>query len=363
MLEELVERDLRNRVALELDLDTHACAVGVVLEVRDLGQHLVADEVGDLHDHTGVAALLHAVRKLGDDDRGLAAAQLLDVGARAHDDAAAAGAIRVADPAAPDDDRAGREVGPLDVLHQAVDVDLGVVDHRDDRVDRLAEMVRRHVRRHAHGDAGRAVDEEVREAGRQHGRLAPRLVVVRLEVDGVRIDVAEELGRELREARLGVARRRGRVVVDRAEVALAVDERIAQRERLRHADERVVDRLVAVRVVLAHHVADRGGRLLVRPVRLQAGLVHPVEDAPVHRLQPVAHVRQGARDDDRHRVVEEARAHLLIELARLDAAAIDGAGVELRQGRLVHRSCADAVEKAVSARTQGAFVAGGYGCD
>ena len=293
VLEELVERDLRNGVALELDLDAHAGAVGVVLEVGDLGQHLVADEVGDLHDHAGVAALLDAVRELGDDDRRLAAAQLLDVGARAHDDAAAAGAIRVADPAAADDDRAGREVGPLDVLHQPFDGDLRVVDHRDDRVDRLAEVMRRHVRRHADGDAGRAVDEEVREAGRQHGRLAPRLVVVRLEVDGVRVDVAQELGRELREARLGVARRGGRVVVDRAEVALAVDERVAQRERLRHADERVVDRLVAVRVVLAHHVADGGGRLLVRPVRLQAGLVHPVEDAPVHRLQPVAHVRAG----------------------------------------------------------------------
>ncbi len=37
-------------------------------------------------------------------------------------------------------------------------------------------------------------------------------------------------------------------------------------------------------------------------------------------LEPVAHVRQRARDDDVHRVAEEARAHLLLELARLDAA-------------------------------------------
>src|SRR4029077_7926712 len=45
VLEELVERDLRDGVALELDLDPHPGPVGVVLEVRDLGQHLVADEV------------------------------------------------------------------------------------------------------------------------------------------------------------------------------------------------------------------------------------------------------------------------------------------------------------------------------
>jgi len=40
---------------------------------------LLVDEVGDLLDHTGVAALLHAVGQLGDDDRALAAAQLFDV--------------------------------------------------------------------------------------------------------------------------------------------------------------------------------------------------------------------------------------------------------------------------------------------
>ena len=93
------------------------------------------------------------------------------------------------------------------------------------------------------------------------------------------------------EAALGVAHRRRRVAVDGAEVALAVDERVAQRERLRHPDERVVDRRVAVRVVVAHHVADDARGLARRPVRLQAGLVHRVEHAAVHRLQAVAHVR------------------------------------------------------------------------
>ena len=85
--------------------------VGVVGEVGDLGEHLLVDEVGDLLDHAAVAALLHAVRQLGDDDRALAAAQLLDVRACAHHDPAAAGAVGVADPGAADDDRAGREVG------------------------------------------------------------------------------------------------------------------------------------------------------------------------------------------------------------------------------------------------------------
>ena len=84
VLAELVEDDLRDRVALQLDLDPHAALVqwsapvGIGISVQDL----VVDKVGDLLDHAGVAALLDPVGKLGDDDRRPAAAQLLDVGAR-----------------------------------------------------------------------------------------------------------------------------------------------------------------------------------------------------------------------------------------------------------------------------------------
>ncbi len=96
VLEELVEDDLRDGLALEVDLDPHARAVRVVLHVGDLAQHLLVHEVGDLLDDARVAALLHAVGQLGDDDRVLAAAQLLDVRTRAHDDPPTARSIRVA---------------------------------------------------------------------------------------------------------------------------------------------------------------------------------------------------------------------------------------------------------------------------
>src|SRR5262249_7190399 len=50
---------------------------------------------------------------------------------------------------------------------------------------------------------------------------------------------------------------------------------------------------------------------------------HRVQHPPVHRLQSVAHVGQGAPDDHRHGVVEVRRAHLLLERARLHVAAAD----------------------------------------
>ena len=125
-------------------------------------------------------------------------------------------------------------------------------------------------------------------------RLDGVAVVGGREVDGVLVDLAEQLHRQRRQPRLGVAHRRRAVVgVGGAEVPVAVDERVAQREVLGHAGQGVVDRLVAVGVELAHHVADGGGALLVLAVGPQAAGVHAVEDPAVHRLQAVARVGQG----------------------------------------------------------------------
>ena len=114
--------------------------------------------------------------------------------------------------------------------------------------------------------------------------------------------------------------RGGRVAVDVAEVALAVDERVAQRERLRHADERVVDRLVAVRVEAAPS-RRRRRRRTSRTAGSAAGRSRASRTARGGARASGRRARRAApRDDHAHRVVEEARAHLLLELARLDAA-------------------------------------------
>src|SRR5437588_413129 len=81
-------------------------------------------------------------------------------------------------------------------------------------------------------------------------------VVVRVEADCLLLDVGEDFRSDLRHTRFGVAHRGGGVAVNRAEVALAVNERVAHREVLRHANDCVVNGGVAVRVILADHVAD-----------------------------------------------------------------------------------------------------------
>ena len=116
--------------------------------------------------------------------------------------------------------------------------------------------------RHADRDALRAVRQQVGECRRQHHRLLRQAVVVRPEVDGVFVDAVEQKSRRLGQPRFGVTVGGGVIAVDIAEIALAVDQRIARGEILRQPHQRIVDRLVAMRMEIAHHVADDLGRFL-----------------------------------------------------------------------------------------------------
>ena len=131
-------------------------------------------------------------------------------------------------------------------------------------------------------------------------------VVIGAELDAVLVDAIEQQPRDVGHARFGVAVGGGIIAVDIAEIALAVDQRIARGEILRQAHHGVVDRLVAMRMERAHHVADDLGGFLERRAGVEPQQAHAVEDAPVHRLQPVAGVRQRAMHDGRERIGEIA---------------------------------------------------------
>ena len=286
---QIVENDVRFLAALDLDDDANPFAAGFVTNIGNTFEFLVSDEVGYLLDELRLVGL---ERHLGDDNA-VTVATVRGTFRRspsAHPDHPPAGLVRGHEPGGPIDDPGSRKIWAVDVLQKAVNGYLGLVDESNGGVNDLGQVMRWNVRGHADRDSGCAVDQEIREFSGEDGRLLERIVVVGLEVDGFSVDVREHLRRQPRHAGLGVPHRRRRVAVDRAEVSLTVDEWVAQREVLRHANEGVVGRLIAMRVILADDVTDDARTFLVRRVPTVVELLHGVQHAAMNRLQPVAHV-------------------------------------------------------------------------
>ena len=76
-----------------------------------------------------------------------------------------------------------------------------------------------------------------------------------------------------------------------------------------------------MRVELPHDVADDARALRVGLVGAVAAVEHRVDHAAVHGLEPIAHVGQGAPDDDAHGVVEVRPLHLELQVDLVDPAA------------------------------------------
>jgi hypothetical protein len=289
VLVELIEDDVRNRVALEFDHDPHAVPIALVPKVGDPFDLLVPHQLGDLLDQT---RLVDHERNLGHDDPlRFPPLALLDVRARAHEDPPPTRRIRFVDPVAAIDEAARREVRPTHELAQIVDLTLRVVDQMHTRVDHFPQVVRRDVRRHAHRDPATPVDQKIGHLRREHHRLHEPVVEIGREVDRLLVDVGQQFRRQRRQLRLRIAIGGRGIPVDGPEVPLPRDQRITKREVLDHADQRVVDGGVAMRVVLTEDVSDHGRALLERAVRGETRLVHREEDAAMDGLEAVAYIR------------------------------------------------------------------------
>ena len=291
VLVEVVQHDLGDGVATQGDDDAHAVAIGgLILDSTDALEFSLVDLFGDRRDQVVGVDL---VRQLGDDEGG-GALVLLDVDDASHTDAAAACRVGIADALAADNQCGRGEVGPLDGFHARREhgflVGLGILQSPKDRVGNLIEVVRRDVGGHTDRDTARPVDQQVGDTCGQNRRLVGLAVVVGREIDCLLVDVAQHLHREGREACLGVTHGGRAIVAARTEVALTVDQRVPHRPRLREAHQRVVDRAVAVGMVVTHRLCNGFRGFHVTAVWAEPGVVGRVEKSTVHGLQSVAHL-------------------------------------------------------------------------
>ncbi len=322
---ELVHDDVGVGVALELDDDADGVlAVGFVADVGDVLDFFVFDALGDLFDE---GFFVDLVGDLGDDDLFLVAAEAaLDADFATDDDAATAGGVGVGDALFAADDAAGGEVRAFDDFHEFFDGDVGGFNDFDDGVADFAEVVGREAGGHADGDALGAVDEEVGEFGGEDGGFFAGFVVVGDEVDGFFLDVLHHFHGGGGHAGFGVTHGGGGIAVEGAEVALAVDELVAHRPILGHADEGGVDDGFAVGVVVARSVAGDLGAFTMFRAWSELEVVHGDEDAALRRLEAVADVGERAVHDGGHGVGEVAFLEFVFDLEVGDAGVLIGHG-------------------------------------
>ena len=87
-------------------------------------------------------------------------------------------------------------------------------------------------------------------------------------------------------------------------------------------NECAVNGTIAVRMVFTEYIADDTRRLSVRLVRRYAQFGHGIQYAAVYGLQTVAHIRQRARYDNRHRIGYKRFFQLILNIQRKQGADI-----------------------------------------
>ncbi len=237
---------------------------------------------------------------------------------RTNIEAAAPRGISVDDSLSAVDQSGSWKIGAGNQFDEIGDTEFGILEQRQARVDDLAEIVRRNVGGHTDRNAGRPVDQEIRYACRQDVRLMLALVIIRREVDRLFVDVGQQILSHPSHANFGVAHSSRRIAVDGAKVALPVDEQIAHGEGLRHTDDGLVDRAIAVWMVLTDHVTDDTGRFFVRFVEVVPQFAHGIQDAAMDRFEAIADIRQRASHDYAHGIIEIRLFHLVFEIDRID---------------------------------------------
>lgn len=252
-----------------------------VADVDDLWEFFGDDVVGDLLDER---RFVHHVGDRGDDDLAFAAV-FFEFPFGAGDQSTRAFGVNLAEFfGGVEEHAAGGEVGAFDVIADDItDLQCGLLDESDEGVEDLGQVVRRYVGRHADGDAGCAVDQQVGDLGGQDDGFKNSAVVVGAEGDGLFFDFVEQFRGQRGQARFGVSHGGCAVAVYGAEVSLAVDEHVAQGEVLGHADHRVVNRLIAVRMVFTHDFTDDGSTFAIARVVGESQIgEHCVQDASLH---------------------------------------------------------------------------------
>ena len=244
---------------------------------------------------------------------------------RAHTQAAAAAGVHRHDVLAGRDNlRLGGEVRRQYMLAQFSHAGLRRLQQANRGAHHFPQVVGRHIGRHTHGNTGGAIEQHIGHLGGQHPGFVHGAVEVGRPLHGALGQLRQQHIGIDGQAGFGIAHRReGLGIIGRAPVTLAIDQRVAIAEILRHQHHRFIDRAVAMGVEFTDYIADGTRGLLELGAGFQAQLAHRVHDAALHGLEPVADMRQRAVENDVHGIVQVGLLRILHQRHLLDAVVIN----------------------------------------
>ena len=110
--------------------------------------------------------------------------------------------------------------------------------------------------RHANRNPFRAVYQQCRKTRWQNKRFTFTAIVVIAKINGIFFNIGKHFVGDFRHANFGITHGRRRIAIYRTEVALTIYQHITHRKRLRHTDNGLINRAVAVWVIFTNHIAD-----------------------------------------------------------------------------------------------------------
>ncbi len=293
---EIIDDYLRNSIPLQLDHHP-GILIRFIANAGDVRDDFFVHQFRNaLHQHRPI----DVIGNLRDDDLLAPTLKLLDPNFPADLQAAFPAVEVFLDRLDAADHAAGGKVRTFDELHQLRHRNRGIINLSANSVDYFAQIMRGHVRRHAHGDTGAAIDEQIGKCRRKNYRFAARLVVVRDEIDGVLFHVLHEEGSQVSHPGFRIPHGRRRVPFDGAEISLAIDQTLTHRPRLCHVNERRIDSLIAMRMVVAHRFSHDLGAFEMLAIGINAQIIHREENPALRRLESITRIRKRARDDYGH---------------------------------------------------------------
>ena len=149
---------------------------------------------------------------------------------------------------------------------------------------------------HTDTDTGGSVDKKLGEFGRKHRGFHIGFVKGRNHIHSIFLDILQHLFGDTLQTALGVTARSRRVAVSSTEVTLRFDQPLTQTEILPQTHQCIVDRRIAVRVVITHNFTDHFCTLHGLVTFGDAHAVHGIQNTPVHRFQAVTHIGNGPAD-------------------------------------------------------------------